>query len=103
MVVSQIGSLSSLNGSAKIGTGALPNDTQPTGNNFAQMLDDALKQVDALQKDGEAASVGLAIGQIQDVHTAMIALQKASLSLSLTVEVRNKVLDAYNEMMRMQI
>jgi flagellar hook-basal body complex protein FliE len=76
---------------------------QKAGNDFAQMLNDALIQVDALQKEGDVAAVGMATGQIEDAHTAIIALQKAQLSLSLTVEVRNKILDAYNEVMRMQI
>lgn len=70
---------------------------------FGQFLSDALNQVDALQKNADAASVGLAAGQIQDIHTVMIALQKASLSLNMTVEARNKVLDAYQEIMRMQM
>ncbi|WP_425806947.1 flagellar hook-basal body complex protein FliE [Desulfitobacterium sp. Sab5] len=70
---------------------------------FGQFLSDALNQVDALQKTADAASIGLATGQIQDIHTVMIALQKASLSLNMTVEARNKVLDAYQEIMRMQM
>ena len=70
---------------------------------FSQFLSEALQQVDTLQKNADAASVGLATGQIQDLHTAMVALEKASLSLSMTVEVRNKVLDAYHEITRMQI
>lgn len=70
---------------------------------FSQFLSEALQQVDTLQKNADAASVGLATGQVQDLHTAMVALEKASLSLSMTVEVRNKVLDAYHEITRMQI
>ncbi|WP_206810948.1 flagellar hook-basal body complex protein FliE [Paradesulfitobacterium ferrireducens] len=73
------------------------------GVDFSKFLQEAIDQVNALQQNAEAASAGLATGQIQDLHTAIIALEKASLSMSLTVEVRNKVLDAYNEMMRMQI
>ena len=70
---------------------------------FSHFLTEALQKVDTLQKNADVASVGLATGQIQDLHTAMVALQKASLSLSMTVEVRNKVLDAYQEITRMQI
>lgn len=84
------------------GTG-LGNGAAKAGSDFGQFLTDALNQVDALQKNADAASVGLATGQIQDLHTVMIALQKASLSLSMTVEVRNKALDAYQEIMRMQM
>jgi len=73
------------------------------GADFSQFLKDALQEVDNLQKQAEVASIGLATGQIQDLHTAVIAMEKASLSLSLTVEIRNRVLDAYQEIMRMQI
>ncbi|MGE4271312.1 MAG: flagellar hook-basal body complex protein FliE [Desulfitobacterium sp.] len=73
------------------------------GADFGQFLNEALQKVDALQKEADVASFGLATGKIQDLHTAVIAMEKASLSLSLTVEMRNKVLDAYHEVMRMQI
>lgn len=80
-----------------------PAGAAKVGADFGQFLNDALQKVDNLQKEADVASVGLATGQIQDLHTAVIAMEKASLSLSLTVEVRNKVLDAYHEVMRMQI
>lgn len=73
------------------------------GADFGQFLQDALQKVDNIQKEADVASFGLATGQIQDLHTAVLAMEKASLSLSLTVEVRNKVIDAYHEVMRMQI
>ena len=79
------------------------NGAQKAGTDFASFLNNALQQVDALQKNADAASIGLATGQTQDLSTAMIALEKANLSLSLTVEVRNKVLDAYDQIMRMQM
>jgi len=80
-----------------------PATSQRSPSDFGTVLQKAIQEVDALQKQGEEASIGLLTGQVQDVHTAVIALEKASLSMSLTVEVRNKVLDAYQEMMRMQI
>ncbi|AHF07790.1 flagellar hook-basal body complex protein FliE [Desulfitobacterium metallireducens] len=79
------------------------NGTAKAGSDFGQFLTDALNQVDALQKNAGAASLGLATGQIQDVHTVMIAEQKASLALNMTVQVRNKVIESYQEIMRMQI
>jgi flagellar hook-basal body complex protein FliE len=42
-------------------------------------------------------------GDIQDVHSAMIAVQKADLSFQMMMQVRNKLLDAYHEIMRMQV
>lgn len=73
------------------------------GGDFSKFLNDALGQVDALQKNAEAASLQLATGQVQDMSAVMVAIEKASLSLSLTVATRDKVLDAYNQVMRMQM
>jgi len=78
-------------------------DGAKAGTDFSKFLKDALGQVDALQKNADAASVQVATGQVDDLSTAMVAIQKASLSLSLTVATRDKVLDAYNQIMRMQI
>ena len=77
--------------------------TQKAGGDFSKFLNDALGQVDALQKNADAASLQLATGQVDDLSSVMVALEKASLSLSLTIATRDKVLDAYNQVMRMQI
>ncbi len=79
------------------------NGAAKVGADFSQFLAGALQQVNTIQQQGEAASAALTTGQVQDVHTVMLAVEKASLSLGLTVQVRNKVLDAYHEVMRMQI
>lgn len=79
------------------------NGAAKAGSDFSQFLSDALNGVDTLQKNAETASTGLATGQIQDIHTVMIAAQKASLALNMTVQVRNKVIEGYQEIMRMNI
>lgn len=81
----------------------IANGAQKAGTDFAKFLNDALQQVEASQQNADAATAGLVTGQVQDLHTVMVALEKASLNMALTVEVRNKVLDAYNQIMRMQI
>ena len=53
------------------------------GTDFSKFLTDALGQVDALQKNADAASLQLATGQVDDLSSVMIAIEKASLSLSL--------------------
>ncbi len=73
------------------------------GASFADFLNNALQQVNSLQKDADTATAGLVTGQVQDMHTAMVALEKATLAMSMTVEVRNKVLDAYQAIMNMQM
>lgn len=70
---------------------------------FGQFLAEALANVEAAQKDAALASQRLATGEIKDVAEVMIASEKATLALQLTVQVRNKVLEAYQEMMRMPV
>jgi len=70
---------------------------------FGQMLRDALKQVNDLQAEADNLAQKLATGEISDVHTVMIASEKATLALELTVQIRNKVIEAYQEIMRMPL
>jgi len=77
--------------------------TAKVAGDFSKFLNDALGQVDALQTNADTVSAQLATGQITDMSTVMVALQKANLALSLTVATRDKVLDAYNQVMRMQM
>jgi flagellar hook-basal body complex protein FliE len=70
---------------------------------FKSMLTEAINKVDAAQKESELLTSQLVTGEVQDVHQVMIASQKASLTLQLTVQVRNKVIESYQEIMRMQV
>lgn len=70
---------------------------------FGDFLNEALAKVEDAQKDAATAARRLAVGDIRDVSEVMIASEKASLALQLTVQVRNKVLEAYQEMMRMPV
>lgn len=73
------------------------------GKNFSEFLSDALANVNKLQEDSKQASINLATGKIQDVSEVVVATEKATIALQLTMQVRNKVLDAYQEIMRMQV
>jgi flagellar hook-basal body complex protein FliE len=78
----------------------------PVGANkadFGKLLSEALDSVNHLQKDAEKASINLAAGKIQDISQVTIATEKATVALQLTMQVRNKVIDAYQEIMRMQV
>jgi flagellar hook-basal body complex protein FliE len=70
---------------------------------FGKLLSEALDKVNHLQKDAEKASIDLAAGKIQDISQVTIASEKAAVALQLTMQVRNKVIDAYQEIMRMQV
>jgi len=72
-------------------------------NSFKDLLDQALQGVDALQKNAEQTAANVATGNASSFHEAIIAGEKASLALLLTTQVQNKIVDAYNEIMRMQL
>lgn len=70
---------------------------------FGKFLNDAMADLNAQQITVDNLNNGFVKGEISDVHQLMIASQKASLGLELTVQVRNKVIEAYQEIMRMQV
>lgn len=70
---------------------------------FGEFLKDAINNVNNLQSESRQASMNLAAGKIQDIAEVTIAAEKASIALQLTMQVRNKVVDAYQEVMRMQV
>jgi flagellar hook-basal body complex protein FliE len=84
-------------------------DVQPSpefsgqSGSFATLLQQSLERVNGWQQEADAAARGFALGQAPSVHDTMIAMEKADLSLRLTTKVRNKVVEAYQEMMRMQV
>jgi flagellar hook-basal body complex protein FliE len=73
------------------------------GDDFAQTLMDVLKEVNNSQTNAADMQKSFMAGQPVEYHDLMIAMEKASTSLQLTMQVRNKVLEAYQEITRMQI
>lgn len=73
------------------------------GASFGQYLADALGQVNALQQQSTQMTDDFIAGRTDSIHEVLIAGEKASLSLQLALEIRNKVLEAYQEINRMQI
>ncbi|MCX7922370.1 MAG: flagellar hook-basal body complex protein FliE [Clostridia bacterium] len=71
--------------------------------NFGEYLKSALDKVNDLQMESEALKNDFAAGKTDNIHQVMIAGEKADLALQFTMQIRNKILDAYNEIMRMQI
>lgn|SRR5690554_355239 len=70
---------------------------------FAEMLHQQLEAVNQLQVEAEAQAQRLARGEAESLHDVMIAAAKAQVALDLTVAIRNKVLEAYQEISRMQL
>ena len=76
---------------------------EPEVKTFSQYMIDALKETNSLQHKADAMNAALAAGEVDDISQVVIAAQKAELSLQLTMQVRNKALSAYQELMRMQV
>ncbi len=73
-------------------------NTKAVNGDFSSMLNESIKEVNKLQKEGDKAMSDLATGSVKDLHQAAIAIDKAEISMKLMLEVRNKALNAYKEL-----
>ncbi len=96
--------LSAVNGLNPTAPAVSANKTTPAEatESFASFLKSALDEVAAQEKQVHTVTDQFIVGQA-DVNDVMIASSKAELGLALTVQVRNKVIEAYQEIMRMQV
>lgn len=74
-----------------------------TQGSFADTLQSAIGNVNQLQKASDKAAQDLATGRTDNVADVMIATEKADIALRVMVQVRNKIIDAYQEIMKMQV
>jgi len=71
--------------------------------NFSEVLKNAINNLNSVQKDASQKMIDFAKGDIQSIHEVTIAVSKADIALSLAIEIRNRILEAYREITRMQI
>ncbi len=104
--VSGAGSVSPLSGASSInGSGAVDGTTggSAPGNDFLSSLGDAFGQLNSQLGAADSAATNFASGGSADLHTVMLQMESASLSLKTAVDVRDKLLEAYQEIMRTQL
>lgn len=77
--------------------------TNEAGKTFADTLTEAIGQVNEIQKESDLKAQELATGKTDDIAGVMLASEKADIALRTMVQVRNKIIDAYQEIMRMQV
>ncbi len=70
---------------------------------FGALLKNSINEINHLHKEADKAVVELASGNKKNIHQTMIALEKADVSFQLMMQVRNKIIEAYNEVKRMQV
>jgi len=73
------------------------------GSSFSQLLEDFLKEVNSQQLSAREVERALSEGKVKNIEEAMFTIEKADLSLRLLTEIRNKALESYQEIMRMQV
>lgn len=101
----------SIGSSSQIGTGATTpiqlDRTSPvdrvTAPGFAQMFEKFIKGVDQKKKISKNATQDLILGRSDNIHEAVVKSQEAGVAFNLMIEVRNKLVDSYKELMRMQV
>lgn len=80
-----------------------PAKPQQDAGRFSDVLDRFLQDVDGLQKRSDETQAGALEGTVQDIHQVMLAADEAGIAFELLVELRNKLLETYRELMRMQV
>ena len=76
---------------------------QAKGQSFVDLLKGAVEQVNAIQHESGRLEDSVARGESMNIHQAIITGEKAGLSFQLMMQIRNKMLDAYQEINRMQV
>jgi flagellar hook-basal body complex protein FliE len=83
-------------------TTASGTDQSPV-NGFNKLMEDMISKVSNLQNDADQKINSLVSGQGTGLHEVMLAVEKASISFQMLTQVRNKAVDAYQEIMRMSV
>ncbi len=85
------------------GPESAPSTSEASPSSFSSSLVDGIKDVDAQVKRADTLVEGVVSGQMQNFHEVAAALKQSELSLKFALEVRNKFIDAYREIMRMSV
>ncbi len=102
MAVGNIKSLGSIDPRQAYGVGGI-GDGGAGKASFANQLQQAIGQVDGMQKTREEMVDGMVSGEVSEVHDVMIAAKESQMAFELLLEVRNKLLESYQEIMRLQV
>ena len=76
---------------------------QQLGEDFSTLVKDSIASINRQQVAADQAAADLASGKNTNIHEVMIKMEEAEISLRLMVQMRNKVVEAYQEIMRMQV
>lgn len=95
-------SVGAIGGALPVGTGGVQSAQKSGGASFGQIMSTALNEVQNTQKTAESTALKAVTGDMTDIHNATIAATRAQVTLELVATVRNKGVEAFNDIMRMQ-
>jgi flagellar hook-basal body complex protein FliE len=78
-------------------------DRTTSGINFKEILNESLRNLNDTELHAQEMDRLLAIGEIDNLHDVMVASQQAEIALNLALEIKTQVIDAYKEIMRLQL
>jgi len=76
---------------------------EPAAGGFVRLIGDFAKEVDRLQQEAGEQVAQLAAGKVDNLHRVMLSLGKAEVAFNYLLEIRNRLVEAYKEVMRMQV
>ena len=83
--------------------GGIHKNVKPKGATFSEVLKNSVRHVNELQLDADNLTNRLALGEVDDISEVSIAVEKAELALRLMVQIRDKMVDAYQQIARMSV
>ena len=96
------GPITAVSGFADIAVGR-PSSRTVAGGEFQKLFERSIGKLEGLQNEAGRSVERLVSGESEEVHTVVLAAQKAELAFELGLQIRNKVVQAYQEIMRMQM
>lgn len=103
MPVDPISSVGSGAGVGELGAQAAGTGRASQGGGFGDMLVDQLQNLEEIQQDANREALALATGQSDDVSSVVLAVERAALSIQLAAQIRNRGVEAYHEIWRLQV
>lgn len=101
--IKKIGLNQALSITSSTGSSRIAGSSDASSGEFSKLLKKSIDELNQVQETSDKALADMASGQLKDLHQAAIAIGKAETSMKLMLEVRNKALSAYKEILRTQV
>jgi flagellar hook-basal body complex protein FliE len=98
-----LGKMREIQAESRKADGLSISDKARQGTNFMDHLSNAISEVNSMQKTADKMAMGVASGKNENLHETMLASTQAEIAFNLMVQIRNRALEAYQEVMRMQV